>query len=261
MREYEEAYKSVKKAGSVIKKYFLKTGYKLKGRANPVTEADIKSQETIIKHLKKYFPNHGFIAEESGLKKPAAEKVWILDPLDGTVNYAHGYPHCAISLAYAENNIPILGLIYNPINGDIFEAVKGKGAFLNGKRIKASKTDKIESSLLATGFAYDRAQKAEFYCSFYSDFMKISHDIRRAGAASLDMAWTACGRIDGYWEFNLKPWDVAAGIIITCEAGGKVTDFKGKEISGSPLLNWGKETLCSNGKIHKEMLSLIKEKL
>ncbi len=261
MREYDIALSCLRKSGEIIKKHFLKVGYKLKGRANPVTLADIKSQDLIVRTIKKNFPDHSIIAEESGLTRNHKEKVWILDPLDGTVNYAHGYPHCAVSLAYVSNNMPIIGFIYNPIQEELFYAVKGRGAFLNSKRIKVSSNKSLTNSLLATGFAYDRAQKAEFYCSFYADFMKISHDIRRAGAASLDMAWTACGRLDGYWEFNLKPWDVAAGILIACEAGGKVTDFKGIDTVNLPVLQWGKQTLCSNKHIHKEMLSLIKRKI
>lgn len=261
MREREIALKAVIKAGEILKKHFGRVGYRLKGRADPVTLADLKSQETIIKELKKSFPGHGFIAEESGLKRINCDKVWILDPLDGTVNYAHGYPHCAISLAYVSANTPLLAFIYNPLKEELFSAVKGRGAYLNGKKISVSAVSSIKDSLLATGFAYDRAQKAEFYCSFYSDFMKISHDIRRAGAASLDMAWTACGRLDGYWEFNLKPWDVAAGILINEEAGGKVTDFEGKKLSSGNIFSWGKQTLCSNGLLHRQMLARIKEKI
>ncbi|GAB4029076.1 MAG: inositol monophosphatase family protein [Elusimicrobiota bacterium] len=261
MKEREIALKAVIKAGEILKKYFGRVGYKLKGRANPVTLADLKSQETIIKELKKSFPEHGFIAEESGLKRINRNKLWILDPLDGTVNYAHGYPHCAISLACVSGNTPVLAFIYNPLKEELFSAVKGRGAYLNGKKISVSSVSSIKDSLLATGFAYDRAQKADFYCSFYSDFMKISHDIRRAGAASLDMAWTACGRLDGYWEFNLKPWDVAAGILINEEAGGKVTDFEGKKLSSSNIFSWGKQTLCSNGLLHRQMLARIKEKI
>jgi len=261
MKEKEIAVKAITKAGSIIKKYFCKTNYTLKSRANPVTIADIESQKTIIKEISRVFPDHKFIAEESGFKKISAEKLWILDPLDGTVNYTHGYPHCAISLAYIVKDEIILGLIYNPIEDEFFYSIKGKGAFLNGKRIYVSKVKSIKDSLLATGFAYDRAEKADFYCSFYSDFMKISHDIRRAGAASLDMAWTACGRLDGYWEFNLKPWDVAAGILILSEAGGKVSDFRGKSLLLTDILSWGKETLCSNGLLHNQMLNIIRRKL
>lgn len=257
MKEYTVAVSSVKESGEIIKKHFMKVGYKLKGKANPVTLADIQSQNLIVKTLRKNFPSHSIIAEESGLKKTYKDKVWILDPLDGTVNYTHGYPHCAISLAYVSNNSPVIGLIYNPIQNELFSSVRGKGSFLNGKKIKVSSNKAVKDSLLATGFPYDRAKKAQFYCSFYAEFLKISHDIRRTGAASLDMAWTACGRLDGYWEFNLKPWDVAAAALIACEAGGKVTDFRGIDIFNVPILKWGKETLCSNGLIHEEMLSLI----
>jgi myo-inositol-1(or 4)-monophosphatase len=261
MKEFEIAKKAVYKAANILKKNLGKISYKLKGLANPVTESDLKSQELIIREIRKEFPKHSFIAEEKELNTGVSDNTWILDPLDGTVNYAHSYPHFSISLAYVKNHILKAAIIFDPFKNEFFHSIKGKGAFLNGHRIKVSNVKSISTSLLATGFAYDRAEKAEYYCSFYSTFLKISHDIRRAGAASLDIAWTACGRIDGYWEFNLKPWDIAAGALIISEAGGKITDFKGNDLNKIQILNWGKETLCSNRKIHKEMLNIIKNKI
>lgn len=259
MKEFKIAFKAVKKGGEILTRFFGKTKYELKGPRNPVTIADTQSQNIIVSEIKKYFPFDSFLAEENLETIDNIERIWILDPLDGTVNYAHNYPHFAISLSFIEGNEIKLGIIFDVIKDELFWAIKGKGAFLNGKKINVSKTQKLGESLLATGFAYDREQKAEFYCSFYSKFLKVSHDIRRAGAASLDMAWLACGRLDGYWEFNLNPWDVAAGKLLVEEAGGKVTDFDGKKwkFDLDSLKKWGKETLSSNGYIHKEMLKII----
>jgi len=259
MKEFEIAIKAVKNAGLILKKYFKKTNYSLKGKGNLLTIADIESQKKIYTIIKKKFPQDSFLAEENLFELKNQKRLWILDPLDGTLNYAHNFPHFAISLAFCINYHNIFGIIYDPIREEFFYAIKNKGAFLNNKRIFVSSVKKLKDSLLATGFAYDRAEKSDFYCSFYSAFLKISHDIRRAGAASLDMAWLACGRIDGYWEFNLKPWDVAAGKIIIEEAGGKVTDFKGKEWKNdiNSIKKWGEQTLCSNKKIHNEMIKIF----
>lgn len=260
MKEFEIAIKAVRKAGVILEKYFGKTTYKLKGIGNPVTIADIESQKEITNAIKKHFKFDSILAEENLNEIKNKDRLWILDPLDGTVNYAHSYPHFAISLAFIFQNEIIFGIVYDVKKDEMFYAIKNKGAFLNGKRIFVSKVSNLKDSLLATGFAYDRGKKAEYYCSFYSKFLKISHDIRRAGAASLDMAWLACGRFDGYWEFNLKPWDVAAGKLIVEEAGGKVTDMQGKnwEMDLNSIKKWGKETLCSNLKIHSEMLKILK---
>lgn len=263
MNEFYTARKAALEAGEIIRKYFGKVGYKLKGRANPVTKADTESEKKIRGIIVQKFKNDTIIFEENGLKVKDKKRVWLIDPLDGTVNYAHSFPHFAVSIGFAEEGVVKMGLIYDCIKNEMFYALKGKGAYLNDKRINVSKTKNLSSALLATGFAYDRGEKAEFYCSFYSSFLKKSHDIRRCGAASLDMAYTACGRIDGYWEFNLKPWDVGAGKIIVEEAGGKVSDFSGKEwaLDFRDLKIWGKEVLCTNSKIHYEMLGVIKPKL
>ncbi|MEF3280567.1 MAG: inositol monophosphatase [Elusimicrobiota bacterium] len=260
MNEIEIAKRAAIEAGQVIKTYFSHVGYKLKGRANPVTLADIKSQEIIAKKIRKTFPKDSIIAEEGLMSIMDKKRLWIVDPLDGTVNFTHNFPHFAVSISFVENGVVKLGIIYDPMKNEFFKAIKDKGAFLNGKKIVVSKTKKLSDSLLATGFAYDRREKADFYCSFYSHFLKISHDIRRCGAASLDMAYVACGRIDGYWEFNLKPWDVAAGKLIVEEGGGKVSDFSGKSWKKdfNSILKWGKETLVCNFKIKLEMLRHIK---
>jgi len=263
MKEFQTALRAVRKGGLILKKHFGRVGYRLKGRANPVTIADLEAQAAVIKTIKKRFPSDSFLAEENLHDFKSADRLWILDPLDGTLNYAHSFPHFSVSLAFCIKGEPALGVIYDPSREELFTAEKGKGAFLNGKRISVSKTAKIKDSLLATGFAYDRGEKADYYCSYYAAFLKISHDIRRAGSASLDLAWTACGRLDGYWEFNLKPWDVAAGLLIAGEAGGRVTDFSGKPfgLGTDSVKKWGTQTLCSNSRIHTAMLKVIRKRL
>lgn len=259
MKELDIALSCCEKAGKEIMKYFGKTGYKLKGRANPVTKADIVSQKIITSMILKKFPSDTVISEENYTKVNKFDRVWFIDPLDGTVNFSHSFTHFAISIAFVYEGSSVIGVIYDPFKDELFAAEKNKGAWLNGKRIFVSGVKDLYSSLLATGFAYDRAEKAEFYCSFYSEFLKLSHDIRRCGAASLDMAYVACGRLDGYWEFNLKPWDVSAGRVIVEEAGGKVSDFSGDlwKSNFDSIMKWGYQTLATNSKIHKQMVSVI----
>ncbi len=234
---------------------FGKVTYKLKGRANLLTEADLAAQEKVIGIIHKAFPADGFMAEESPVKETPNRRLWIIDPLDGTTNYAHGFPVAAVSIAFAENGEIKAGGVYDPFRRELFLAQKGRGAFLNGGRLAVSKTPSISKALLVTGFPYDRAEKAEFYCGFFSEFMKLSHDVRRLGVASLDLCWLAAGRTDGYWEFGLKPWDVAAGELIVSEAGGRVTDFSGGPWAVGPAM--GSQTLASNGRLHAPMLRLI----
>ena len=259
MTELETLKKALNSASKILKKYYGKVNYSLKGRADLLTKADIESQAAVIKIIKKNFPSHSIFAEESKKKETEGKFIWVIDPLDGTTNYAHTFPIAGISIALLKNGKVILGGILDPFRNETFIGIKGKGAYLNNKKIKVSKVPKLSQALLATGFGYDRAQKAKFYCGIYEDFLKVSHDIRRIGAASIDMAWLAIGRADGYWEFNLNPWDVAAGKIIVEEAGGEVLDFSGKK--WGPMENWGKETLATNGKFSKQMLKIIKKRI
>ncbi|MCK5106358.1 MAG: inositol monophosphatase [Elusimicrobiales bacterium] len=259
MTELETLKKALNSASTILKKYFGKVNYSLKGRADLLTKADIESQKAVIKIIRKSFPSHSIFAEESEKKETAGRFIWVIDPLDGTTNYAHTFPIAGVSIALLKNGKAILGGISDPFRNETFIGIKGKGAYLNNKKIRVSKVPKLSQALLSTGFGYDRAEKAEFYCSIYKDFLKISHDIRRCGSASLDMAWLAAGRTDGYWEFSLSPWDVAAGKIIVEEAGGKVSDFGGKKWGN--MSEWGKETLATNGKFPKEMLKIIKKEI
>lgn len=247
-------------AGQVLHSRFNKVSWREKGRADLVTEADLASQELILSQIKKHFPGDDYLLEEEGgTKLTGSQYLWIADPLDGTNNFAHGYPHSAVSIGLLKNNEPYLGGILDPFRKEMFFASKGGGAFLNGLPIKVTGAEKLSSSLLVTGFAYDRAQRGEFYCGFVSDFLAIAHDIRRSGSAALDLAWIAAGRLDGYWEFSLKPWDITAGVLLVSEAGGAVTDFSGNKLCDTSKA--GKEILATNSLIHEEMLEIIKKRL
>ncbi len=278
MEEIKVLKKALKAGGAVMTRYFGKVSYELKGRANLLTEADLKSQKEVIAVIRKAFPGHGILAEEGpstrpfGLEpeiarpdrrpqalriKPEEPGLWIIDPIDGTTNYAHTFPVSAVSIGFMAGGRVIAGGVFDPFRKELFLAGRGRGAFLNERRIKVSATPKLSSALLVTGFPYDRARKADFYCSFFSKFMRIAHDVRRMGAASLDLAWLAAGRTDGYWEFGLKPWDVAAGLLLVEEAGGKVTDFSGRPWKRTE--DYGAQTLATNGLTHTAMLRIIKK--
>ena len=244
------------RAGKVLSRHFGKVSYKQKRRADLLTIADLESQKTILDAIRKHFPGDDYKAEENEERLTGAEYLWIIDPLDGTTNYAHGYPVACTSIGVLRNGTAHLAGIYDPFRGELFLAQKDKGATLNGKRLSVSKTDIITASLLITGFAYDRAERADYYLARFKSFMKTCHDVRRSGSAALDMAWIAAGRADGFWEYELNPWDVAAGLLLVQEAGGTVTDFVGR-----PWDSWrvmGKRTLASNGKIHKAMMNILR---
>ena len=244
-------------SGKLIKKNINKINQvSYKGDIDLVTLIDKKVENNIIKLIKKQFPNDLILAEESGVNPPKAKNSinarWIIDPIDGTTNFFHSFPQVCTSIAYEKNNKIQLAGVYNPIRDELFFAELNKGAKLNGKKIKVSNNKKLKDSLLTTGFPYDRRQYADYYLSFFKAFMMQSHGIRRVGSAALDLCYVACGRIDGFWEFKLKPWDVAAGSLILKEAGGKITDFNTNKY---PLT--AEETLATNSLIHKEMRNTI----
>jgi myo-inositol-1(or 4)-monophosphatase len=263
-REIKTLKKALSEGGAVLRACFGRVSYRLKGRANLLTEADLRSQRKIIAAIKRDFPGHGFIAEEAGgSRAPGPEAtagqqggpVWVIDPLNGTTNYAHTFPTAAVSIAFMAGGRVLAGGVLDPFRKELFIAERGRGAFLNGRRIEVSSAPTLARSLLVTGFPYDRAKKAGFYCSFLEKFLVLSHDVRRMGSASLDLAWLAAGRTDGYWEFGLKPWDVAAGSLLVEEAGGKITDFSGKPWKEAG--DYGAQLLATNRNIHAEMLSVI----
>lgn len=224
----------------------------MKGDKNLVTEVDKESERLIVEHLLTRFPGHDIVAEEGDYAQGGSSCRWIIDPVDGTTNYAHGYPWFCSSIALQLDGELVAGVIYNPVYDEIFTAVKGGGAFLNDSRLSVSPRAPLKNSLLGTGFPYDCAtDPANNFANFIA-FQKSARGIRRAGAAALDLAYVAAGRLDGFWELKLKPWDVAAGVLLVREAGGTVTTF-----DGSPYDIFTDRIVASNGLIHDEMVTML----
>lgn len=229
-----------------------------KGKNDYVSEVDKEAENTIIQTIKKYYPEHNILAEESGVQKGkksiygASEIEWIIDPLDGTTNFLHQFPQFCVSIAIREKGKVQHAAIFDPVRDEMFTASRGRGAFLNNHRIRASQQKTLDNSLLATGFPFHDFSYLDAYMNSLKSFMTSTSGIRRAGSAALDLAYVACGRVDGYWEFNLKPWDIAAGALIAQEAGGLVTDFSG----GENFLDSG-NIIAANPKLFKEMAQTI----
>lgn len=219
-----------------------------------VTEADKESEEVIINFLHKHYPTHPVLSEESGLKEAIdKEYSWVIDPLDGTTNYTHQYPFVCISIGLLHKGKPVVGVVYNPFQKEMFVAAKGKGATLNDAPIEVSKTKLLRNSLLATGFAYDRRDTQDNNYTEFCYLTQLSQGVRRAGSAALDLAYVAAGRIEGFWERGLNPWDIAAGIVLVEEAGGQVTSYEGSEL----ILDSGR-ILATNSQIHQELILKLK---
>jgi myo-inositol-1(or 4)-monophosphatase len=223
-----------------------------KGAFDLVTDADTASEKKIIQIIRRVFPDHAILAEESGINHGNSECQWIIDPLDGTTNYAHQLPIFSIAIALAVQGEIALGLVLNPMDGELFTAITGKGAALNGKPIRVTSTAVVHQSLLVTGFPYDFSKIVEPVMQRFCVCQNASQGVRRLGSAALDICYVACGRFDAFWEQNLKPWDKAAAAVIATEAGAVITDF-----SNRPFALDQKEILVSNGAIHQEMLSLL----
>jgi len=248
---YWLAKKLAFKSGKLIIYYSgKKLEIEFKGKIDIVTEADKKIEEFIIKEIKKEFPDSNIIAEESDLKKKKSELEWIIDPIDGTTNFYHGFPFFCVSIAVMYRGNVVLGFVYDPIRDEIFEAVKDEYASLNGKTISVSGIDSLDKALLATGFPYDIRESSDNNINYFNHLLLKAQAIRRAGSAALDLCYVACGRFDGFWEIKLKPWDTAAAALILSEAGGKVTDMENIE---KPIIY--KEVVGSNRLIHKELVT------
>ncbi|HEV2490448.1 MAG TPA: inositol monophosphatase family protein [Candidatus Acidoferrales bacterium] len=223
-----------------------------KGEVDIVTEADRKSEALIVERLRSHFPGHAILGEEGGASGAAATARyrWFVDPLDGTTNFAHGFPVFAVSIGLLENGEPLVAAVYNPVTREMYTAMRGEGAYRGQKRIHVSEIGALAKSLLATGFpSHKRMQNPNIH--YYWEFTLRSHGVRRAGSAALDLCSVACGQFEGFWEFGLKQWDTAAGILLVREAGGTVTDFSGRPYHPGDL-----ELLASNGLVHEEMKSL-----
>ncbi len=227
-----------------------------KSKSNLVTNIDKSSEKLIVKIIRRSFPDHDIIAEEGAQVKRKSEYRWVIDPLDGTTNFVHGFPFFSVSIALENFKTKeiVVGSVFDPIKNELFYAQKGHGSFLNKKRICVSTNSKLKDSLLATGFAYNPTDPDSDNLKYFTKFIFSSQAIRRAGSAALDLSYVACGRFDGYWELGLKPWDTAAGILIVKEAGGRVTT-----INGSSFDPYKKEIVASNSLIHNKMLETFKK--
>jgi len=241
------------RGAEVLRAHFSKgVKIKKKGVIDLVTEADTGSEERIIQTIRSQFPDHSILAEESGANTGAEEHLWLIDPLDGTTNYAHQIPLYAVSIAYALNGQINVGIVLNPVSGELYTATVGNGAQLNGKPIRVSSTASVEDSLLVTGFPYNVRDILPSVAARFTSCLGLSQGIRRLGSAALDLCYVACGRFEGYWEQSLKPWDAAAGVLIAQEAGAVVTDFANNPYTIDQL-----QILATNGQIHDQLMKLL----
>jgi myo-inositol-1(or 4)-monophosphatase len=263
MEEFKKiAIQAALKGGEILNEHRGRVkhiGYK--NEVNLVTEVDRISEEAILQIVKRNFPDHAILTEEGEGKKSKSIYKWIIDPLDGTTNYAHGLPIYCVSIALEENADIILGVVYNPNLDELFVAEKGKGAFLSKgssrvedkQRISVSQTNELSQSLLSTGFPYDIRKSKIDNLDHFANFYKRAQAVRRGGSAALDLCYLAMGRFDGFWELKLSPWDMAAGKLMVEEAGGEITNF-----TGGPFNIYLKEILGSNGKIHQQMIDILR---
>ncbi|MBA4391012.1 MAG: inositol monophosphatase [Syntrophus sp. (in: bacteria)] len=250
------AIQCARESGKIQRKFYEKHfSIRHKGDINLVTDVDIACQERIIKLIRKHYPDDDIISEEQLNCFDGTQNRWIIDPLDGTTNYAHGYPFFCTSIAYEVRGKIVLGVVYNPIFKELFTGQKGAGAYLNNKKIKVSGMKDLKKSLLSTGFPYDIATSKENNISHFINFLYEAQAVRRDGSAALNLCYTACGRFDGFWEMKLSPWDMAAGTLIVEEAGGKVTDFDGRAFS-----IYKNAIIASNSLIHKDIVRVLKDK-
>lgn len=243
-------------AGALLLQYAA-DGFRIeyKNPINLVTEADHAAEQCVIDHIRGHFPSHRFLAEERGSVEPAPSPyLWIIDPLDGTTNFAHGYPAYCVSIGLEYKGRCILGVIYDPSRNELFTASEQRGTQLNGRSIHVSETRALDHSLLVTGFAYDIRDTPRNNLDHFCTFALKAQGLRRTGSAALDLCYVAAGRFDGFWEVRLSPWDMAAGSVIVREAGGRLTDFSGKDLS-----IYGQELVASNGHIHEAMLTVLNQ--
>ncbi len=256
-KELNIAKAAAESAAEIIREYASEKSFEtnLKGKNDLVTDADIASEKEIIRVIKKEFPDDEILAEESSAKdKMTDSRTWIIDPIDGTTNFAHGFPVYCVSIAMWENKVPKVGLVLEVANNELFFAVEGEGAFLNGETISVSSIKSFSESLIATGFPYTSFNHIDDYLALLKNLMQNTHGIRRPGAASYDLCCLACGRFEGFFESGLSAWDVAAGSLIIKEAGGIVTDWNNEQ-------DWlfGKTIVAGNAKMHEELMREIQK--
>ncbi|MDE3034353.1 MAG: inositol monophosphatase [Nitrospirota bacterium] len=242
-------------AGSILTDA-ARNGFRVeyKDSVNLVTDADYRSEQAVIEVIRKTFPAHRILGEEGGAQSGSdPEYQWVIDPLDGTTNFAHGFPAYCVSIGVEYRSTCILGVVLDPTRQELFSAETGQGAFLNGTPLQVSRTPTLDRALLVTGFAYDIRVSAQNNLDNFSRFALTAQGVRRTGTAALDLCYVAAGRFDGFWELKLHPWDTAAGLVILREAGGRVTDFK-----GTPYSIYEPSIVASNGLIHEEMLDILR---
>jgi myo-inositol-1(or 4)-monophosphatase len=253
MSYLETAEAIAREAGALLMDYFGRVSFELKGDFDLVTDADKASEKLVIARLEKHFPSHSIMAEEGGGHESGSEFRWYVDPLDGTTNFAHGYPVFNVTLALEQAGEMIAGVVYDPTRDEMFRAEKGGGAFLNTKRMHVSQAARLQDSLVSTGFpSQNRHSNANIH--FYHQMAMSTHGVRRGGSAAIDLSYVACGRLEAFWEFGLKPWDLAAGILLVDEAGGRHSTMHGQphRIGAGTLL-------ADNGLIHDETVQLFGE--
>jgi myo-inositol-1(or 4)-monophosphatase len=244
-----------RRAGIVVMEGFGRVHHvHQKGEIDIVTEFDRRSEEVIVSSLQKEFPEHAILAEESGHHESGGEYQWVVDPIDGTTNFAHGLPLFAISLGLLRGNVPVAGVVYDPLHEEMFSAALGQGAWLNGRPIRVSSQGHLGQAVLATGFAYDIRTNPRNNLAQFVQFQLRTTGVRRLGSAALDCAWTAMARLDGFWELGVKPWDVGAGGLLVREAGGRTTSAEGDE-----EFIWTGTIVTSNGLLHEPMLRVLRE--
>ena len=249
------AQRMVFEAGGILREgYYRRKEIAHKSGRELVTSADLVSEKFIRSQIEATYPDHKILSEEfGGLQKTAVENLWVVDPLDGTNNFAHGFPFFCVSVAFVHQGHLVLGVVYDPLREEIFWATVYSEAYLNGEKIKVSQIDNISGALLATGFPYDLSPETENNLDHFVNFSYAAQGIRRAGSAALDLAYVAAGRLDGFWELKLRPWDMAAGALIVKKAGGVVTDF-----AGNPWALSSDRIVAANPQIHPQMLEIIR---
>ncbi len=251
--ELSTAKKAAMSAGTVLNRLFGKVrDITKKGDIDLVTEADFQAEKIVLSTLSHKFPGDSILAEESGTHQQASKRTWIVDPLDGTTNFVHGFPMFAVSIALEIEQEMVLGVVYNPFMNELFEAVKDGGALLNGRPIRVSSIQDLEESLLATGFPYNIRECPEKILGLFQKMIVKAQGVRRPGSAAIDMCYVAMGRLDGFWEQDLKPWDTAAGTVMVTEAGGKLSNYQ-----GGPYTPHQKTVVAANPLIHRKMMEVI----
>jgi myo-inositol-1(or 4)-monophosphatase len=250
----ETAIDIAREAGALLSTYFeRRIPFELKGDFDLVTEADRASERLVVERLRSHFPSHSIVAEEGGGHEGSSGYRWYVDPLDGTTNFAHGYPVYNVTMGLEQDGEMLVGVVFDPNRQEMFSAERGAGAYLNNRRIRVSAARRLEDSLVSTGFP-SRKRHLNVNIHFYHQMAMATHGVRRSGSAAIDLANVACGRLEAFWEFGLNPWDMAAGILLVTEAGGRCTDMK-----GGPHVLTGPHLLTDNGAVHQEIVDLFGE--